>query len=244
MFAMRKAAKNHKKDEAEKPFWISFSDLMTSLMVLFLVVMSVALLSITKTVSDVERAKAEREAEIKKILERVELMTRDFPGMRLRKNAIDFGERANFETDSHKLTDEQAVLLRTFIPKLLDLTRQDMAQKWLKQIVVEGYADERGSYLYNLHLSLQRSERVLCVLLAPPSSVEERSPWQPADLALAKELFLVGGYSSNSLKSSPEESRRIELKLEFFDVVEQQSGLNRPVVMPISAGTSFGACRL
>jgi hypothetical protein len=29
------------RDEAEKPFWISFSDMMTALMVLFLVVMTV-----------------------------------------------------------------------------------------------------------------------------------------------------------------------------------------------------------
>lgn len=37
-------------DEAEKPFWISYSDLMTALMVLFLVAMSVSLFSITQEV--------------------------------------------------------------------------------------------------------------------------------------------------------------------------------------------------
>ena len=42
-------AQRHKasKEEAEKPFWISYADLMTALMVLFLVVMSVALLAVT-----------------------------------------------------------------------------------------------------------------------------------------------------------------------------------------------------
>ena len=44
------------KDEAEKPFWISFADLMTALMVMFLLVMSVALLAVTKTVSEEQRA--------------------------------------------------------------------------------------------------------------------------------------------------------------------------------------------
>lgn len=39
------------KEEAEKPFWISFSDLMTALMVLFLVAMAVALMAVTQTIT-------------------------------------------------------------------------------------------------------------------------------------------------------------------------------------------------
>lgn len=35
-------------EEAEKPFWISYADLMTALMILFLVIMVTALASITK----------------------------------------------------------------------------------------------------------------------------------------------------------------------------------------------------
>src|SRR5689334_15787821 len=41
--------KRGNRDEAEKPFWISFADLMTALMVLFLVVMGVALLAVTRS---------------------------------------------------------------------------------------------------------------------------------------------------------------------------------------------------
>ena len=64
MLGSRSGLKKRAKDEAEKPFWISFADLMTALMVLFLVVMSVALLSVTKTVSEIERIKAQRERDI------------------------------------------------------------------------------------------------------------------------------------------------------------------------------------
>jgi MotA/MotB-like proton-channel complex protein len=39
----RVTVKRGGRDEAEKPFWISFADLMTALMVLFLVSLSVAL---------------------------------------------------------------------------------------------------------------------------------------------------------------------------------------------------------
>ena len=51
MFGARVIVKRSGRDEAEKPFWISFADLMTALMVLFLVVMGVALLAVTKNVT-------------------------------------------------------------------------------------------------------------------------------------------------------------------------------------------------
>ena len=58
------------RGEAEKPFWISFSDLMTALMVLFLVALTVALLAITHEVSESERKKLERDREIASLLDR------------------------------------------------------------------------------------------------------------------------------------------------------------------------------
>ena len=48
------------KDEAEKPFWISFSDLMTALMVLFLVAMAVALMGVTQGLRKIEEARKDR----------------------------------------------------------------------------------------------------------------------------------------------------------------------------------------
>src|SRR4029077_2235651 len=54
MFSPRISLRRKNKDEAEKPFWISFSDLMTALMVLFLVAMVVALVAVTQGVSPIE----------------------------------------------------------------------------------------------------------------------------------------------------------------------------------------------
>ena len=46
MIGIKASRRRGGKEEAEKPFWISFSDLMTALMVLFLVAMSVALIAV------------------------------------------------------------------------------------------------------------------------------------------------------------------------------------------------------
>lgn len=223
MFGTRVVIRRGSKDEAEKPFWISFADLMTALMVLFLVVMSVALLAVTKTVTEAEKAKTERERDIRELLERVRHAADLFGGVKvnLDRRSIDFGDRARFDFGSHELSLEQAKLLRGFVPKVLAIARDELGQRWLRRVVVEGFTDRRGTYLYNLNLSLERSQRVLCVLLAEPSPGER--PLTEDEKEQIRDLFWVGGYSFNSAKASPEESRRIELRLEFLEIGERRT---------------------
>lgn len=226
------------KDEGEKPFWISFSDLMTALMVLFLLVMAVALLAVTKTVSEAQRRKEAREMEISKLLDKVEDAAAKYPGIKVDRNkdTIDFGTKAQFDTGSYSLGPEKAKALREFVPEILSIARDELGQKWLKRIIVEGYTDSRGTYLMNLNLSLQRSQRVLCVLLAKPGSDER--PMTSEELEQIRELFLVGGYSFNSAKATFDESRRIELRLEFLGLDELRTS---------AEGTprgNFGTCAL
>lgn len=238
MLGVRLKVGRRGEDEAEKPFWISFADLMTALMVLFLLVMSVALLAVTKKVSDEERERAERELEIQKLLSRFEATAAQHPGVRVDRNraVIDFGDRARFISGSSQLSADQARYLREYVPNVLTIARDELGSKWLKRIVVEGFADQRGDYLLNLNLSLQRSQRVLCALLAPAE--DETAHLKDTDRAQVRDLFLVGGYSFNSAKATLEESRRIELRLEFFGVQEERS---RP---PASTDINFGICRI
>jgi outer membrane protein OmpA-like peptidoglycan-associated protein len=177
MFGGPIVVKRGSKDEAEKPFWISYADLMTALMVLFLVVMSVALLAVTKTVSDIERQKTEREQDIAKLLDEVEAAAAQYPGIRVdkEKKIIDFGDKAHFEKGKHTLTPDQARLLGAFVPEVLVIARNELGRKWLKQVVVEGFASPEGDYLYNLNLSLQRSQRVLCVCWR--RRIRTSAPW-------------------------------------------------------------------
>ena len=229
---------NRNKDEGEKPFWISFADLMTALMVMFLLVMSVALLAVTNEVSAVDQKKAQREQEIDKILEKIEKAAEQYPGISIDKNrnVIDFGDRARFDTGSSRLSSEQAQYLSQFVSEVLSVSRDQLGQKWIKRIVAEGFADQRGDYLLNLNLSLQRSQRVLCVLLSPAPTQEFFL--NPTEQEQVRDLFLVGGYSFNSAKASLEESRRIELRLEFYQLDELHPALNE-----IPRG-NFGSCRI
>lgn len=235
--------KRSSKGEAEKPFWISYADLMTALMVLFLVVMSVALLAVTKTVTEIERQKAEREQEIAKLLDAVESAAVRYPGVTVdrNQNIIDFGDQAYFEKGKHTLMPEQVRFLRKFIPDILVIARSDLGKKWLKRFVVEGFASPEGDYLYNLNLSLQRSQRVLCVLLSPP--YPDEPAMSEADREQVRDQFLVGGYSFNATKydealHSYEKSRRVSIRLEFLSIGEPR------VSTGVAPPGDFGRCAL
>jgi hypothetical protein len=172
------------------------------------------------------------------VVDQIDKAAAKYPGITVdrTRNVIDFGDRARFDTGSSKLTKEQAEYLRTFVPEVLAVARNELGAKWLKRIVVEGFADPRGDYLLNLDLSLQRSQRVLCALLAPTAANEKALT--PQEREQVRDLFLVGGYSFNSAMKSLEASRRIELRLEFFGIGEQH-----PPVDPASRG-DFGTCRI
>lgn len=224
MFSIRVPTRRGGRDEAEKPFWISFADLMTSLMVLFLVTMTVALLAVTKTQSDEEKAQKARQDAIEQVREMIGAEVEKTPGFKFKNDTItmvndNLGPQAQFDFGKHKLRAQDARKLRQLAPGLLRAANSEAGRRWLRRFVIEGFADKKGGYLTNLNLSLMRSESALCALLAPPDAGE--TPLTPNELRTIRERFLVGGFSYNSQKDTDAESRRIELRVEFRALKER-----------------------
>ncbi len=232
MFGPKFVIKRGARDEAEKPFWISFADLMTALMVLFLVVMGVALLAVTKAVDGPE---IEQDRRVQEFLTRLERAVSRHEGVTVDRNrsVVNFGEKARFPFAKSSLSNEQEVVLRQFVPEILVLANEPLGLKVLKRVVVEGYTDKTGSYLSNLNLSLQRSQRVLCTMFST------KGDYLLTDVQKeeVRALFLVGGYSFNAAKDTDEDSRRVEVRLEFLNHDE-----TRPTVPRVSG--DFGTCAL
>jgi outer membrane protein OmpA-like peptidoglycan-associated protein len=227
--------KRGNRDEAEKPFWISFSDLMTALMVLFLVVMGVALLAVTKNVTERERKEEQHRRDVEAVLDRFEAAAKHHEGVRIdrARGVIDFGDRARFALGRFNLTADQEAVLRSFVPEILSVANDELGKRILKRVVVEGYTDKTGSYLSNLNLSLQRSQRVLCSMFAQsgPSLLNDEQKES------VRSLFLVGGYSFNAAKDTDDESRRVEMRIEFLGIDEARAP------SPSLQG-NFGVCAL
>jgi outer membrane protein OmpA-like peptidoglycan-associated protein len=223
------------RDEGEKPFWISYADLMTALMMLFLVVMAVALFAITSR-------NDRHEEEIDACLKEAKHLVAGQPGVELdiKNRRVSFGERARFANREYNLSIESAQQLREFAPVMLEFADSSCGRKLLRRVVVEGYTSQVGSYLYNLNLSLNRAHSVLCALYDRPEAGEQ--PLTDDQKQRIRELFLVGGYSSNSARATDEESRRVELKLEFWSVDERGKS---PVSSTSATNLSpLGQCQL
>lgn len=236
MFA-RQVFKRPSKVEGESPFWISFSDLMSALMVLFLVVMAVTLIAVTKNVTADEEAKIRREKEIKGVMALIKKES-------LKKNVqvddvtykIDLGEVVRFDSGSYTIKPEAARFLRDYVPVLLDAKNTPEGQKWMRRIVVEGYTDTDGTYLYNLRLSQDRSRSVVCELFAAPTEGEK--PLSQSQLRQIQDLFLVGGYSFNSSVIEDKAAARVvELKIEFWGQGEKPQAKNEQLQLK-----EFGKC--
>lgn len=245
-------------DEAEKPFWISYADLMTALMVLFLVVMLASLVSLTRTVADLQdtrtrseelagrykalqrknatqqRREERRAKEIDTFWDRLERSSRAL-GIRIDRDqrVINFGNRARFASGSDELSGGDELLLRRFAPRLLEETGSKLGARVLNRVVVEGYADRRGSYLFNLNLSSNRSQRVLCALLRPGGA----GGLSGSQKTQVRDLFLVGGFSFNETRRSLAASRRVEIRLDFLPIGGERTPV--PQTTP-----DFGDCSL
>lgn len=302
MLGYRLPSPRRQKDEGEKPFWISYADLMTAMMVLFLVIMSVSLLVVLAKLSDtdaVPRAWFEREAdqheqsfnqlwetdnEREKLADVVELQAlslvqRDAENhrlaqerqrleddnrqlaLRINRQTVLTEQRAQrmvdvlarlqneaknikscnitveqkkdtltvmfsstdplrvamFDSNSHQLHDKDQKCIREFVPSIYHQVAQD---DWFKLVGVEGFTDTNGTYLHNLGLSLKRAQSVVCAVM----SADKRAQFLPDEfLSFVQERFLVGGFSFNSAKANKQESRRVELRLDFKTVEEYDS---------------------
>lgn len=234
MFA-RPALKRGPKPEGESPFWISFSDLMSALMVLFLVVMAVTLVAVTKKYDEDTRAEIARASAIRKIMD----MIADDPASKGvvvdRQNfRIDLGKDVRFESNSYVISIPAGQFIRSYVPVLLRAKATPEGQQWMRRIVVEGFTDEDGTYLYNLQLSLDRSRSVVCSLFQNTAAPDGLSSDQ---LRKVQDLFLVGGYSFNSIQRDKAASRRVEFKIDFWGLDE-----DRPRPNETLANKEFGKC--
>ena len=211
-------------EDTGNPFWISYSDLMTALVMLFLVVMSISMVAIaTRPLAE----KKQRETDIQSILNQLETRA-DEVGLDLDINratrTINFGERAQFAFNSYYLSPTARKKLRSFVPLLLEAYNEKQGRQWLKRIHIEGYTDATGTYLYNVNLSLNRAQAVVCALFAADLPMEKHN--------LLRQLLIIDGASITGIKESADASRRVAVRLSFRQA-DDQSIDRPPIDMPM-----------
>ena len=222
------------KQDAERPFWISYADLMTAMMTLCLVAMAATILAMSHELKKELTAEEARAQEILGICNDIKLGIRNQPHITVncKDNRIDFGEAGRFDYMGYRLRADAEPYLASLVPVILQVSNSRNGRKWLKQIVIEGYTDTKGPYLYNLYLSLKRSYWVMCMLADPKRN--RSLGLSEKQIQQVRELFLAGGVSFNDARESDYASRRIELRLHFFTRKEREGSDQtlRPHIVP------------
>lgn len=290
MLGYKVPASRRKRDDGEKPFWISYADLMTAMMVLFLVVMSVSLLVVIIKVNDPakiedpiprklldyesfihlgtyeelwlellenQRLKAlidkdallrqQRTAQMQDILEKLQEDATRIKSCNIkveqRKDALtvvfssaDPLRIAMFDSGSYQLKEMDKLCIRDFVPSIYN---QIQDNHWFKRVAVEGFTDTNGHYLLNLNLSLQRAQSVVCSVLTGNKSDHLLSE---SVLTFVQQKFAVGGFSFNSAKPNKEESRRVELRLDFKTLDEYRDVSNEAEHTVLNNKNGIGLC--
>lgn len=235
----RTIARRRAKEEGEKPFWISYADLMTAMMMLFFIVMAVSLIVITNPGPEQEHEKRVRNLceEIKRVAEGVKDVTVD-----CLTNRINFGPQAFFATGRFELSSDTKLKLREVVPLIISVASKNSDSHLLRRVVIEGYASRSGSYLLNLQLSMRRAEEVLCSLFEGSRPNVRALTLQ--EKQVVRDLFLVGGYSFNDAgNKTDQEAQRVEFRLEFHGYRDDAAS-ERPATGTADGDLeSFGTCR-
>lgn len=205
--------------------WMSVSDLMTDLMVIFLFV---AIAYITREKKDLTEYVDSKEDLYKKLVNKFADDTTRWQ-MTIGKNlSLKFNNPTTlFNSGSAEITPEFKSVLDDFIPKYLDILIRDSLRRNINEIRIEGHTDDDGyhgqdPYIANVRLSQERARNVLQYIRNIPAfkdySIEDQALlnyWFTANgLSYGKALDSNGDYVYESkLPIDKAKSRRVEFRI-------------------------------
>ena len=162
--------KKRKSQEEETSYWISFSDLMASILIIFILLFVFSIVNYQQSMSEAQQRIQELTSTRIKIITRLQeaFEKQDINiAIDTKTGAIKLDETILFDTDKSELKPEGKKFLKKFIPIYLKILLEDEEiKKEISQIIIEGHTDNQGGYTYNLRLSQSRSLSVAEYLLS------------------------------------------------------------------------------
>lgn len=163
---MRRYTKRNKNGE-KLNFWLSYSDMMAALLLVFILILSCTLLE-TRATYEAKQAELEEKEQI--ILNQqsqidtivgvrgdlIDALSKEFSGNDLsvkvdaQSGAITFDSTLLFGYNDDKLQDSGKTFLAEFLPKYFSVLLGKDFSPYVAEIIIEGHTDTDGGYMYNL----------------------------------------------------------------------------------------------
>ncbi|GGK31621.1 membrane protein [Caldalkalibacillus thermarum] len=156
--------RNQQVEEDHSSFWMSYSDLMSALLLMFALFLMVSILNNQLAIEEKDRMIEEMIGVKTRIIEELVSAFEDSDlemEVDQQTGAIRFSGGVFFETNSSAISETGREYLEKFIPKYIDILLSPQFRENIAQIIVEGHTDTAGGYLYNLQLSQNRALSVV-----------------------------------------------------------------------------------
>ena len=228
--------RNYESGKKEKlNFWLSYSDMMAALLLVFILILSCTLLETKSSyeakqaeLADKERIIETQQSQIDTIVgvrrDLVEALSSEFSGNALsvkvdaQSGTITFDSTLLFGFDDDQLQEQGKVFLDQFLPKYFSVLLGESFSPYVAEIIIEGHTDTDGSYMYNLQLSQNRAFSVASYCLENSNNVLTED-----QLEKLRVLLTANGRSWSSPiynddgSVDMDGSRRVELKFRLKD---------------------------
>lgn len=203
-----------KSNQEETSYWLSFSDLMASVLIIFILLFVYNLIAYEESMNETEKMIQELTSTRMKI---ITMLQEEFDKEDIdiiidpKTGAIQLNESILFDTGKSQLKDAGKEFAEKFIPIYVKiLLGNDEIKSQISQIIIEGHTDDVGGYLYNLKLSQERSLSVAQFLLNPEFDYMYKDEME-------KYLTINGRSYSEPILNNDESinkdaSRRVEIK--------------------------------
>lgn len=209
----------HLLEEEDQQHWLSYSDLMSALLLMFALFLMVTILhnqtemeKKDQVIKQVVGVKSQLINQLKTSFNNSNLNMEVDP----QTGAIRFSDGVFFKTNSYTLSDKGKKSLEDFVPKYISILLSPPFKDHIAEIIVEGHTDNVGSYLYNLDLSQKRAASVVTEILS------DKFPNYSHKKELRKYITANGRSFIDPIKDKngkidKAKSRRVEFKFRLKD---------------------------
>ncbi|WP_280772061.1 OmpA family protein [Salipaludibacillus daqingensis] len=214
-----------KGEQEEGHFWPSFTDLLTVILLCFVLIFIIMMVIKSYQIEEMERTIDQIMGVRVNLIEDLNDEFRESTvGVNVDEDtgALIFNTDILYEFDEADLKEEGFEFLDEFVPTYLEVLLEGGYEEYISEIIIEGHADRTGGYLYNLELSQQRAYSVADHILS------EKFPEKAVQEPLKEKLTVNGksftdGRKNDEGEYSDEDSRRVEFKFRLKDeeILEQ-----------------------
>lgn len=238
-------AKKQRADEEETSYWLSYSDMMAALLLMFVLIIACTMLKTKKQCEEAEKLQQDaeiaridaenlqkelndKETQLKNLVgvrpELIQALIDEFAGSDLnihidsQTGSITFDSSILFDVDQYELKESGKDFLEQFLPRYLGVLLDEKYVDSIGEIIIEGHTDTNGTYLYNLELSQNRALSVASFCLKEDNSVlsQEMTETLRRIVTANGKSFSDPIYASSGIVDMVA-SRRVEFKFRLTD---------------------------